>query len=346
MKRAFSPVWRNWIQKKPSAPSRQLPAKNRASDRGPHILHLIARSRSSMRRSTTRFGPRLSSISANSSRGNSLPFWRTNRNSATRTRAKTCSLLTTKSMPVWRPWRASTACSAAWPMWSLFCRKKSASSTICCPFRSNPFSITELNQSQRRTRNMLRLMFIFVTAVAMATTAAAQAGTWQIDPNHTAAQFSVRHLGVSTVRGAFTRVTGSAKYDPADPSKDSLEANIDANSVDTRVEMRDNDLRSPHFLEVQKYPTITFHSKQTKVAGPGKLSITGDLTIHGVTKEVVLDMDGPSAAIKDPWGNQRIGASATTKIIRQDFGVSFMPGVVGDEITITIDAELIQPPAK
>jgi polyisoprenoid-binding protein YceI len=193
---------------------------------------------------------------------------------------------------------------------------------------------------------MLRLMFIFVTAVAMAATAAAQAGTWQIDPNHTAAQFSVRHLGVSTVRGAFTRVTGSAKYDPADPSKDSLEANIDANSVDTRVEMRDNDLRSPHFLEVQKYPTITFHSKQTKVAGPGKLSITGDLTIHGVTKEVVLDMDGPSAAIKDPWGNQRIGASATTKIIRQDFGVSFMPGVVGDEITITIDAELIQPPAK
>jgi polyisoprenoid-binding protein YceI len=193
---------------------------------------------------------------------------------------------------------------------------------------------------------MFRTIFVSFAAVAMTAIAAAQAGTWQIDPNHSAAQFSVRHLGVSTVRGAFTKVSGSAKHDPADPSKDSLEATIDANSVDTRVEMRDNDLRSPRFLDVQKYPTITFHSKQTKVAAPGKLSITGDLTIHGVTKEVVLDVDGPSAPIKDPWGNQRIGASATTKINRQDFGVSSLPGVVGDEITITIDAELIQPQAK
>jgi polyisoprenoid-binding protein YceI len=193
---------------------------------------------------------------------------------------------------------------------------------------------------------MSRLLLTLITALAMAATAAAQAGTWQIDPNHSAAQFSVRHLGVSTVRGAFTKVTGSAKHDPADPSKDSLEATIDTNSVDTRVQMRDNDLRSPNFFDVQKYPTITFHSKATKVAGAGKLQITGDLTIHGVTKTVVLDVDGPSAAIKDPWGNQRIGASATTKINRQDFGVSGAPGVVGDEITITIDVELIQPQAK
>ena len=193
---------------------------------------------------------------------------------------------------------------------------------------------------------MNRLVFTFVTALAMAATAAAQAGTWQIDPNHTAAQFSVKHLGVSTVRGAFTKVTGTAKHDPADPSKDSLEATIDATSVDTRVEMRDKDLRSPNFLDVQKYPTITFHSKQVKVVGPGKLQFAGDLTIHGVTKEVVLDVDGPSAPIKDPWGNQRIGTSASTKITRQDFGVNGAPGVVGDEITITIDTELTQPPAK
>jgi polyisoprenoid-binding protein YceI len=193
---------------------------------------------------------------------------------------------------------------------------------------------------------MNRLVFTFVTALAMAATAAAQAGTWQIDPNHTAAQFSVKHLGVSTVRGAFTKVTGTVKHDPADPSKDSLEATIDANSVDTRVEMRDKDLRSPNFLDVQKYPTITFHSKQVKVVGPGKLQFAGDLTIHGVTKEVVLDVDGPSAPIKDPWGNQRIGTSASTKITRQDFGVNGAPGVVGDEITITIDTELTQPPAK
>lgn len=193
---------------------------------------------------------------------------------------------------------------------------------------------------------MSRLTFILVTIIALTAAAAAQAGTWQIDPNHSSAQFSVRHLGVSTVRGAFTKVSGSAKHDPTDPSKTSLDASIDASSVDTRVEMRDNDLRSPNFLEVQKYPTITFHSKQTKAAGAGKLQITGDLTIHGVTKEVVLDVDGPSAPIKDPWGNQRIGASAATKIKRQDFGVNGAPGVVGDEITITIDAELIQPPAK
>src|ERR1700676_2183135 len=132
---------------------------------------------------------------------------------------------------------------------------------------------------------MFRTVFTFVIALATAATAVAQAGTWQIDPNHSAAQFSVRHLGVSTVRGAFTKVSGTATHDPADPSKDTLEATIDANSIDTRVEMRDNDLRSARFFDVQKYPTITFRSKQTKAAGPGKLQITGDLTIHGVTKE-------------------------------------------------------------
>jgi polyisoprenoid-binding protein YceI len=185
---------------------------------------------------------------------------------------------------------------------------------------------------------------VTVAALALAATAAAQSGTWKIDPNHSSAQFSVRHLGVSTVRGAFTKVSGSAQYDPADPSKTTLEATIDATSVDTRVEMRDNDLRSPNFLDVQKYPTITFKSKQAKAAGEGKLQITGDLTIHGVTKEVVLDVDGPTAPIPNPMGGgQRIGASATTKINRKDFGVNGLPGVVGDDLTITIDAELTQP---
>jgi polyisoprenoid-binding protein YceI len=194
---------------------------------------------------------------------------------------------------------------------------------------------------------MSRLTLIVITALAMVASAAAQAGTWQIDPNHTAAQFSVRHLGVSTVRGAFTKVSGSAIHDPADPSKDSLDASIDVTSVDTRVANRDNDLRSPHFFDAAKYPTITFHGKSTKVTAPGKLSITGDLTIHGVTKEVVLDVDGPSAPIKDPMGKgQRIGASATTKITRQDFGITAAPGVVGDEISITIDTELVQAPAQ
>lgn len=194
---------------------------------------------------------------------------------------------------------------------------------------------------------MSRFVFALITAVAMAATAAAQAGTWQIDPKHSAAQFSVKHLGVSTVRGAFSKLTGTVTHDPADPSKDSLEATIDASSVDTRVEMRDNDLKSPHFFDVQKYPTITFKAKSVKSAGSGKLSITGDLTMHGVTKEVVLDVEGPSAPIKDPMGpGQRIGASASTKINRQDFGIAGAPGVVSDEVTITIDAELTQAAAK
>ncbi len=132
---------------------------------------------------------------------------------------------------------------------------------------------------------MSRFVWALVASLAIAASAAAQAGTWQIDPNHSSAQFAVKHLAVSTVRGAFTKVSGSATYDPADPSKTSLEATIDANSVDTRVEMRDNDLRSARFFDVQKYPTITFHSKQVKVVSAGKLQIAGDLTIHGVTKE-------------------------------------------------------------
>ena len=193
---------------------------------------------------------------------------------------------------------------------------------------------------------MTRVALIVLTVVVLIASAAAQAGTWQIDPNHSSAQFSVRHLGVSTVRGAFTKVSGSAQVDPSDPTKDSLNATIQAASVDTRVEMRDNDLRSPNFLDVQKYPTITFQSKQVKSGGSAKLQIAGDLTIHGVTKEVTLDVDGPSAPIKDPWGNQRIGASASTKINRKDFGVNGASGVVGDDINITIDVELIQPQAK
>jgi polyisoprenoid-binding protein YceI len=192
---------------------------------------------------------------------------------------------------------------------------------------------------------MSRFAWALVIVAALGISAVAEVQTWQIDPNHTAAQFSVRHMGVSTVRGAFSKVSGTAKYDSADPSKTSLDATIDATSVDTRVEFRDKDLRSDHFFDVEKYPTITFHSKQTKAAGAGKLQITGDLTIHGVTKEVVLDVDGPSEPIKDQRGGTRTGASATTKINRKDFGVNGASGVVGDEITITIDVELIQPPA-
>ena len=190
---------------------------------------------------------------------------------------------------------------------------------------------------------MSRTLSAFVVAIALlfTLTAAAQE-TWQLDPPHSSAQFSVRHLGVSTVRGAFTKVSGTVVYDAANPAKSSLQATIEAASVDTRVEMRDNDLRSPNYLDVQKYPTITFQSKKVEPAGAGKLKITGDLTIHGVTKEAVLDVDGPTPAMKDPWGNMRMGASATTKIDRKDFGVNGAPGMVGDDINITLDIEMIK----
>ena len=188
---------------------------------------------------------------------------------------------------------------------------------------------------------MSRTLSALVVLVLLTLSAAAQdKDTWTIDPNHTSAQFSVRHLGVSTVRGAFTKVSGTVQYDPSNLSKTSIQASIDASSVDTRVEMRDNDLRSPNFFDVAKYPTITFQSRKVEAAGPGKLKVTGDLTIHGVTKEAVLDVDGPSAPMKDPWGNQRIGASATTKVNRTDFGVAGAKGVVGDDINITLDIEM------
>jgi polyisoprenoid-binding protein YceI len=197
---------------------------------------------------------------------------------------------------------------------------------------------------------MSRPLLTSVIAVALLLTLSAAAqdkdkNTWQLDPPHSSAQFSVRHLGVSTVRGAFTKVSGTVHYDAANPGKASIQATIESASVDTRVEMRDNDLRSPRFLDAQKYPTITFQSKKVEPAGAGKLKVTGDLTIHGVTKEVVLDVDGPTPAINDPMGKDRLrmGASATTKINRNDFGITSLPGAIGDDIAITLDLEMIKP---
>jgi polyisoprenoid-binding protein YceI len=189
---------------------------------------------------------------------------------------------------------------------------------------------------------MARILSALSVAILFVASATAQE-TWKLDPPHSSAQFSVRHLGVSTVRGAFTKVSGTVQYDPNNLDKSSIQTTIEAASIDTRVDMRDNDLRSPNFLDVQKYPTITFTSRKIERAGAGKLKVTGDLTIHGVTKEAILDVDGPSEPMKDPWGNMRMGASATTKINRKDFGVNGAPGAVGDEITITLDVEMIHP---
>lgn len=182
--------------------------------------------------------------------------------------------------------------------------------------------------------------------MGLAISAAGQTETWRLDPPHSAAQFAVRHMGISTVRGTFAKLSGTVQYDPTDPAKSSVDATIDAASVDSRVEMRDNDLRSSKFFDVQSFPTITFKSKRVEPAGTGKLKVTGDLTMHGVTKEVVLDVDGPSEPIKDPRGNMHMGASATTTINRRDFGVGNIPAVVvAEDVTITLDLELVKPGA-
>jgi polyisoprenoid-binding protein YceI len=192
---------------------------------------------------------------------------------------------------------------------------------------------------------MTRFVTLLCALAMLAGSAFGQAQAWKIDPNHTAAQFSVRHLGISTVRGAFTKVSGTAEYDPANPAKLSIDATIEAASVDTRVEMRDNDLRSPNWFDVAKYPNITFKSKSVQAAGEGKLKVVGDLTIHGTTKEVTLDVDSPSAPMTDQRGNTHVGSSASTKIKRTDFGVGGSISPAGDEITITIDVELLRPAA-
>ena len=170
--------------------------------------------------------------------------------------------------------------------------------------------------------------------------AVAQTQTWYLDPPHSAAQFSVRHMGISTVRGTFTKVEGVV-VDSPDLSKASVNVTIDASSVDSRVQRRDDDLRSDHFFDVAKYPTITFKSKRVEAAGPGKLKVTGDLTMHGVTKEAVLDVDGPTPPMKDPRGNSHRGASATTTVSRADYGMNTMPGMIGDQVAIQLDVEMV-----
>jgi len=170
--------------------------------------------------------------------------------------------------------------------------------------------------------------------------AVAQTSTWKIDPNHSTAQFTVRHMGLSNVTGTFNKVTGTADMDDKDLTKSSVDAVIDVASVDTRVEARDKDLRSDHFFDVAKYPTLTFQSKKITRSSDGKTQMTGDLTMHGVTREVTFDLDGPSDAIKDSGGGMKRGASATGMVKRSDFGINGAKTAVADEVKITLDVEM------
>jgi polyisoprenoid-binding protein YceI len=170
---------------------------------------------------------------------------------------------------------------------------------------------------------------------------AQSASNWQIDPPHSNAQFSVAHLGISKVQGEFTSVTGTVQLDEKDITKSVVNATIDTTSIFTRNDARDKDLKD-NFLEVTKFPAMTFVSKSITRGADGKLQMAGDLTLHGITKPVTFAVDGPTEAIQDPWGNQRRGASATTTIHRSDFGITKYAAMIGDDIAITLDIEFIK----
>lgn len=188
---------------------------------------------------------------------------------------------------------------------------------------------------------MRKWLVVAGLATAFAIPSFAATSTWTIDPMHANAQFLVKHLGISTIQGDFTKISGTVMLDDSDITNSSVNVTIDVNSVDTRVQRRDDDLRSEHFFNVAKYPTMTFQSTKITKEGDG-LKMMGNLTIRGVTKEVTLDVTGPTKPIT-AMGGLRRGASATTKINRQDFGVAADPGMVGDDITILIDLEMTAP---
>ncbi|HJX01492.1 MAG TPA: YceI family protein [Terriglobales bacterium] len=189
---------------------------------------------------------------------------------------------------------------------------------------------------------------VSLLAVALFTLAAwAQSSEWQIDPSHTTVAFTVRHFGISNVHGRFTKVSGSAIVDDNDMTKSSVNATMDVNSIDTGNENRDKDLKSPNYFDAAQFPTITFKSKSVSKNGDNKLKIVGDLTIHGVTKEVTLDVDGPSAPMTQ-GPNQRRGLAATTSVNRKDFGVGAKASaaMIGEEIKIELDVELTHKAAQ
>lgn len=192
-----------------------------------------------------------------------------------------------------------------------------------------------------------RVVSVLAVVLMLAVPAFAQdANQWEIDRAHSSAQFAVRHMGVSTVRGSFTGIQGTVTIDDKNPANSAIEVTIDANTVNTANQKRDDHLRSADFFDVANHPTMTFRSTKVEPAGADRLKVTGDLTMHGVTKEVVLDVEGPTAAVNAGRGMKR-GATATTRLNRRDFGLlwgALVEGtaIVGDQIQVTIDLELNQ----
>ena len=179
---------------------------------------------------------------------------------------------------------------------------------------------------------------------------ATQAATtsWNIDPAHTTAEFKVKHMMITNVKGQFSAVTGVVEIDPEEVANSHVEVSIDASSISTRDAQRDAHLKSPDFFDVEKFPTLSFASTRVTRKDDGDLAVESNLTIHGVTRKVVFEAEGPSEPAKDPWGNVRIGWSASTKINRKDFGLNWNAALeaggllVGDQVTITLDAQAVK----
>jgi polyisoprenoid-binding protein YceI len=199
---------------------------------------------------------------------------------------------------------------------------------------------------------MKRIIISLTTIIALALPVIASAAVWTIDTDHSNVGFKVRHLMVSNVKGSFDKHTGTVDINDKDITKSKVEVVIDTNSINTNVQKRDEHLRSPDFFDVAKFPTMTFVSKKVAKAGKDKLKVTGDLTLHGVTREVVLDVEAISKESKDPWGNLRRGTTASTKINRKDFGLVWNKALetggvaVGEEVTITLEIEMIKAQQK
>ncbi len=172
--------------------------------------------------------------------------------------------------------------------------------------------------------------------------------TWNLDPVHSVAEFKVKHMMISNVKGQFPKVTGVLTLDESDVTKSHVEASIEAASIETRDAQRDAHLRSADFFDVEKFPTLSFKSTRISVVRDGELAAEGDLTIRAVTRKVLFTIEGPTPSAKDPWGNTRIAVSATTKINRKDFGLTWNSvletgGIlVGDEVTITLDVQFVK----
>jgi polyisoprenoid-binding protein YceI len=171
---------------------------------------------------------------------------------------------------------------------------------------------------------------------------------WNLDPVHSTAEFKVKHMMISNVKGQFKGVSGALSLDEREIGNSHVEATIDASSIDTRDAQRDAHLKSADFFDVERFPTLSFRSTRVERTGDGELAVTGDLTIHGVTREVVFKVEGPTPPGKDPWGNTRIGLSATTKINRKDYGLTWNAALetggilVGEEVTITLDVQFVK----